>query len=535
MVGELACSRRAFIAGLAGQAVAVSNLDTTISLARTRGGIELAPPEDFSFVGLQKTAERLAASPYVSANLPASDILSKIDFDVYQSIRFRSAHTLFLDSSTQYPIQLFHLGKLAKRPVRISLIGGDGRAREILYSSDLFDVPPDHPALKLPPDIGFAGFRVMDMDLKRDWFSAIGASYFRSSGPFDQYGLSARAIAIDTAIQRPEEFPAFVHFWLMAPDVAPRPLVIYALLEGPSLTGAIRISMTREGDRDRREVINDVEARFYARKDIERVGVAPLSSMYWYGEAPHQQPSDWRPEIHDSDGLTVWTGNGERLWRPLLNPPRVMTNSFVDKDVKGFGLEQRDRSFAHYLDDGAFYDRRPSVWIEPLQSWGDGAVQLIEMPTGEETWDNIVTYWAPKESWKRGDRKSFSYRITWLDAVPYPQHLARVIGTWSGFGGPPGLSYKERDPTTHKFVIDFESSRFAGLTRDDVKLVVNASRGQVSGISSYPVVSQNHRWRGLFDLTADGKEPVDLRGYLRKKDTALSETWIYQHFPDAYF
>lgn len=535
MKGELACTRRAFIAGLAVQAVAGSNFDTTIASARPRGGIELAPPEDFSFVGLQKTAEHLAATPYVSANSPASDILSEIGFDAYQSIRFRSAHTLFLGSPAQYPIQLFHLGKLAKRPVRISLIGGDGRAREILYSGDLFDIPPGHPALKLPPDIGFAGFRIMDTDLKRDWFSAIGASYFRSSGPFDQYGLSARAIAIDTAIQRPEEFPAFVHFWLRAPDAAARPLVIYALVEGPSLTGAIRMSITRDSDRDRREVINDVEAHFYARKDIERVGVAPLSSMYWYGEAPHQQPSDWRPEIHDSDGLTVWTGNGERLWRPLLNPPRVMTNSFVDKDVKGFGLEQRDRSFAHYLDDGAFYDRRPSVWIEPLQGWGEGAVQLIEMPTGEETWDNIVAYWAPTERWNRGDRKSFSYRITWLDAVLFPQQLARVIGTWSGFGGPPGLSYKDRDPTTHKFVIDFESALFARLARGDVELVVNASRGQVSGIASYPVVSQNHRWRGLFDLTADGKEPIDLRAFLRRKDTALSETWIYQHFPDAYF
>jgi glucans biosynthesis protein len=213
-----------------------------------------------------------------------------------------------------------------------------------------------------------------------------------------------------------------------------------------------------------------------------------------------------------------------------------MTNSFMDNDVKGFGLAQRDRDFDHYLDDGAFYDRRPSVWIEPLAGWGRGAVQLIEMPTGEETWDNVVVYWTPQEKWEAGERKSYSYRLSWIESIPHPQLLARVIGTWSGFGGPPGLSYKDRNPNTRKYVIDFESTQFAGLGRHDgVDLVVNASRGTVSAVASYPVVSQSHRWRGLFDLTADGAEPVDLRAYLRRGNDALSETWIYQHFPDALF
>jgi glucans biosynthesis protein len=529
-------SRRAFVTGLAGAAM-TSAVHDTASSAEAHVGAELGSPEDFSFPGLREKARRLAAKPFVPASPPSPEIIAKIGFDEYQRICFRQDRTFFLGWSDQYPVQLFHLGRYAKEPVDISIVGSDGRAREIVYRSDLFDIPSGHPALDLPVGIGFAGFRIMGSDLKRDWFSALGASYFRSSGPFDQYGLSARAIAIDTAIEKPEEFPRFVHFWLLSPAASGQPLEIYALLDGPSLTGALRIAASRTtDDRGVHRVLNDIEAHFFVRADIERVGLAPLSSMYWYGEAPHKQPSDWRPEIHDSDGLAVWTGAGERLWRPLLNPPRLMTNFFVDKDVKGFGLVQRDRDFYHYLDDGAFYDRRPSVWIEPKEKWGEGSVQLIEMPTGEETWDNVVAYWAPKEPWKAGENKGCKYRLSWLDAIDYPQDLARVVGTWSGFGGPPGLSYKDRNPSTRKFVIDFESTQFAGLgRRDGVELVVNTSRGTIADAASYPVVSQQHRWRGMFDLTADGDDPVDLRAYLRRGDSALSETWIYQHFPDAYF
>ena len=529
-----AYTRRRFISGLSGAAI-LATAAKRASPAQLE--LEFAAAQEFSFLGVQEDAKRLAAKPFVPPVSPHPEILSRIDYDEYQRIRFRPERTLFVGPANEYPIQLFHLGKHAKDPVGISLVGPEGRAREIVYHSDLFDIPSGSLASKLPTGIGFAGFRIMEADLKRDWFSAVGATYFRSSGPFDQYGLSARAVAIDTALQKPEEFPHFVHFWISNPTAHDQPLQVYALLDGPSLTGAVRLEISRNRDhRGVHEVLNDVEVHFFVRNNIDRVGLAPLSSMYWYGEAPHKEPSDWRPEIHDSDGLAIYTGAGERLWRPLLNPPHIMTNSFLDKDIKGFGLAQRDRNFDHYLDDGAFYNRRPSVWIEPIGAWGEGSVQLIEMPTGEETWDNVVAYWAPQEKWEAGASKSYKYRLTWLAEIPQPSLLARVAGTWSGFGGPPGLSYKVRGPNSRKFVIDFVSQQFDGLGRNDgVELVVSASRGRVTGISSYPVVSQSHHWRGLFDLTADGAEPVDLRAYLRRGNDALSETWVYQHFPDAFF
>jgi glucans biosynthesis protein len=252
--------------------------------------------------------------------------------------------------------------------------------------------------------------------------------------------------------------------------------------------------------------------------------------MFWYGEANRKQATDWHPEIHDSDGLAILTGTSERIWRPLNNPPRVMTSVFVDRDVKGFGLLQRDREFGHYLDDGIFYERRPSVWVEPLDPWGEGAVQLVEIQTTDETFDNIVAYWAPKDDFKSGQRRTWRYRLSWLDEIPFPEGIARSIGTWTGLGGRPG---QERPADVRKFVIDFEGKAFEGLGRNDgVELIVDASHGIASGVYNHPVVDQKQRWRAIFDIKAIGAGPVDLRVFLRKDKQALTETWIYQYFPN---
>lgn len=497
------------------------------------GTSELGQPEAFSFETLQARAKTLAAKAYVKPLSPASQVLDAIDYDQYQKIKYRPDKSVKLDGVGAMPVQLFHLGKYAQEPVHIHVVEG-GKAREIVYSSALFDMPGDHPARKLSDGAGFAGFRIMAPDLKTDWFAAMGASYFRTSGPYNQYGLSARGLAVDTAMPRPEEFPRFSHYWLEEPKVdagAPQQIVIYALLDSPSVTGAYRMTTERLTDsRDVHRIVMNIDAQIYARKDVERLGVAPFSSMFWYGEASRKQSADWRPEIHDSDGLAILTGSGERIWRPIVNPPRVMTSAFLDKDVKGFGLLQRDRDFVHYLDDGVFYERRPSVWVEPRDGWGEGAVHLVEIPTEDETFDNVVAYWAPKEPLKAGSDRAWRYRLTWLDDIPYPDAVGRATGTWSGLGGRPG---HKRPDGVRKFVIDFQGKVFSGLGRNDgIELVVTASRGDVSNSYNHPVVDQSQRWRAFFDIQAAGTEPVDLRAFLRRGDKALTETWIYQYFPE---
>jgi glucans biosynthesis protein len=253
--------------------------------------------------------------------------------------------------------------------------------------------------------------------------------------------------------------------------------------------------------------------------------------MFWYGETSAKRGADWRPEIHDCDGLAILTGAGEHIWRPVNNPPRVMTNAFLDKDSKGFGLLQRDRDFVHYLDDGVFYERRPSVWVEPLDTWGEGSVQLLEIPTDDEIHDNIAAYWCPEAPFRAGETRRYRYRLTWLDDIDFPDSLGRATATFSGAGGRPG---HRRPPGVRKFVIDFQGKAFAGLGREDgVEIVVTPSRGNVTNAYTHPVADQRLRWRALFDLETSGSEPVDLRAYLRRGSRALTETWVFQYFPEA--
>lgn len=495
-------------------------------------GVDLGPAQAFSFDILAERAAKSAERPWEAAPLISPDILDQIDYDAYQAIRFRPEMSIMVDAKRTFPVQLFHLGKFSREPVHMHLVRND-QSREILYNANLFDTPAGHPARNLPTGVGFAGFRIMAPDLKTDWLAFLGASYFRTSGPFNQYGLSARGLAINTgSATEPEEFPRFTEFWLDTTATKGNVLVLYALLDSPSVTGAYRFTAERSVDKNNIARIDmEIEQRLFARKDITRLGVAPFSSMYWYGEPSKRQVVDWRPEIHDSDGLAIWTGSGERIWRPLNNPPRVMSNAFVDNNIRGFGLLQRDRDFVHYLDDSVFYERRASVWVEPLDPFGEGEVHLLEIPTDDEIHDNVATYWCPKEPFKAGANRRYRYRLRWLDDIPFPNNLARAIATWTGIGGRPG---HKRPDGVRKFVIDFQGAAFEGLGREDgVELVITPSRGVLSNAYSHPVVDQKERWRALFDLEATGPDPVDIRAFLRKDDRALTETWVFQYFPET--
>ena len=491
--------------------------------AAAADGPHLGPPQPFDPDALRRQAQALAAQPYVPPRAPDATLVQDIDFDAIQKIKFRPECALWENRPGSLPVRFFHLDKFNFLPIDVHAVA-KGKARRVLFSKDCFAYGDPALAARLPDDLGFSGFRVMNSRTSdTDWLAFQGASYFRSSGPRGQYGTSARGIAVDTGLPQPEEFPRFSQFWLMetgAPDI----VTIYALLEGASVTGAYRFD-ARKGDT---AIVMTVHVDLFARKDVARLGIAPLTSMYWYGENDRRHALDWRPEVHDCDGLALWTGKGERIWRPLIDPPSVLTNSYLDVDPKGFGLLQRDHDFNDYQDDGAFYNRRPSVWVEPVGKWGAGAVQLVEIPTDDEIHDNIVAYWLPDKPVKTGESISLDYRLYWQDDEPHPPNLARVVATRIGRGGVPG---QPPPPNEWKFVIDFEGGPIEQMApRYDIKPVVTVSRGKV--INPYVVkVVDTNRWRGFFDVAIDGKEPVDLRCYLKLGDQTLSETWLYEFFP----
>ncbi len=459
----------------------------------------------------------MAREPFRPRPTRAAQALAALDYDAVGQIHYRPAASLWPDRPGG-AVQLFHLSRYARDPVTIDVVE-NGWSRTVLYSEALFETG-DRRWASLPPDLGFAGFRVMNPGGQTDWIAYQGASYFRAALPFNQYGLSARGVAIDTATPRPEEFPAFTAFWL---DHAGDDLVVYARLDGPSLVGAYRMVHTRAGG----GLVQDIEAQLYVRRGVERLGLAPLTSMYWYGEADRARAVDWRPQVHDSDGLAIWTGAGERIWRPLANPPRVITNSFIDRDPRGFGLMQRDRRFEDYQDDGVFYDRRPSAWVEPIGSWGAGSVQLVEIPTTDETNDNVVAFWTPAATPRPGEALALRYRLHWCDEEPTPVGVAKVVATRTGRGGRPGQPPPEG---VRKFVVDFAGGRLGALRRDSgVAAVVSAGGAEPIDPIAYPVVGTD-RWRLAFDLRTAPGATVELRGFLRLGAESLSETWSYSIF-----
>jgi glucans biosynthesis protein len=495
-------------------------------------GLRLGPPRPFSFEALKEQAQTLARSPYEAQEPPAKAIIQSVDFDKVQKIRFRPEDALWRGVAGSDPIAFFHLNKYSADPVKIFALEADAAgqlaAREILYEPDYFDYSTSGLDPAPLAKLGFAGFRVLENQTTPiDWLAFQGASYFRSSGQDGQYGASARGVAINTALPTPEEFPRFSQFWLTEKGSV---VTIYALLEGPSVTGAYKFDCVKSTPQQGGSVVMNVHCDLFFRASVARLGIAPLTSMFWYGENDRPKGADWRPEIHDNDGLAIWNGKGERIWRPLIDPPTLQTNSFMDTNPKGFGLIQRDRNFENYQDDGAFYNRRPGIWVEPRGNWGKGAVQLVEIPTDDEIHDNIVAYWKPDATIKIGDVLSFDYRLYWQNTEPnYPKNIARAVATRIGRGGVPGQT--PWPANKRKFSIDWQGGTLDQLQqRYDLTPVINVSNGKAEGAYVVKVVDTD-RWRSLFDITVDGKGPIDLRCYLKLGERTLTETWIYQYFP----
>ena len=510
-------------AGLGGSGVLAG---ASAALANT--GLTLGAPAPFSFQILKDLARSRAAMPYEEPRRPSPDIVGKIDYEAWGKIQFNTERALYADGPGRFPVTFFHLGMFFQKSIQMNVVEG-AQARTIIYDTAYFNMPPDSIARQLPDGVGFAGFRFQEprdgkLDWRRnDWVAFLGASYFRAIGDLFQYGLSARGIALDTAMpDRAEEFPDFTRIYI-GPEEGDT-VTVHALLEGPSIVGAYKFLMTRN-----EAVVMEIEKSLFLRRNIARFGIAPLTSMYWFSETRKPMAVDWRPEVHDSDGLALWTGDGERVWRPLNNPARTTASSFQDTNPRGFGLMQRDRDFDNY-GDGVHYERRPSLWVEPLGDWGKGAVQLIEIPTDDEIHDNIVALWVPEGPAKAGSEWNLRYRLHWKAEEPEKIPLGRCLATRLGNGGQPG---QPRPRGVRKFLIEFKGGPLETIPFGvKPEPVLSASRGSFSYIFSEPVPNgvPGH-WRAQFDLTVEGAEPVEMRCYLRAGDQVLTETWLYQYHP----
>jgi glucans biosynthesis protein len=521
--------RRSFVQGSLAAALAGA-IPGIPPAGAAEGDLTFGKAMPMGFDLLKERAKALAGVPYAAPVVADPSVLQAIDYDAHGRIRYRTDRALFQDGN--FPVTFFHPGRFFQKPVRMHVLE-NGEAREILYDPALFSMPADSPARRLPRDTGFAGFRFQEsrtgaLDWQRnDWVAFLGASYFRAIGELYQYGLSARGVAVDTVVaDRPEEFPDFTHVYFERPGPHDDAVTVLTLLDGPSITGAFRFRMRRT-----RSVVMEVSASLNLRRDVARLGIAPLTSMYWFSETAKPLAADWRPEVHDSDGLSLWTGTGERAWRAINNPPRTVASAFADERPRGFGLMQRDRLFDHYQD-GVHYQRRPSLWVEPMGDWGKGAVQLVENRTDDEIHDNVVAMWVPAEPARAGASYAYDYRLHWVADEPFPSAYAEVVATRMGNGGEAG---KPRPKGVRKFAVEFLGEALTRLRSGSLpEPVVTVSRGEIRDARAIAVPDDvPGHWRVEFDVAVEGADPVELRLFLRNGAETLTETWLYQYHPEA--
>jgi len=497
------------------------------------GALPWRAAQAFNFDSVVERAQALAAAPYhkPDANLP--EALRNLKYDQYRDIRFRPDKAWWHNSTSAFELQFFHQGLYFTEPVKINEINLEG-VQEIRFDPAAFD----YGANKLDPDklrgLGFAGFRVHypvnKPAYKDEIITFLGASYFRALGKDQLYGASARALAIDTGLTSGEEFPRFVEYWIERPAAGAKELKIYALLDSPRVSGAYRF-VIRPGD----DTEVEVRARLYLRENVTLLGLAPMTSMFYFGENQRSPRPDFRPEVHDSDGLSIASGTGEWIWRPLVNPKRLLVTSFTLTNPRGFGLMQRDRHFYDYEDLEARYDLRPSIWIEPKGGWGGGQVVLVQIPTPDETNDNIVALWQPDPAPKPREPYEFEYRMLWQKANERRPPSSWVVQTRRGPGhvNTEPESGPARDKPAVYLTTEFEGPSLKNVDDSALEADVWAdANGQIleSRVERNTV---NGRVRLVVRVRrTDDQKAVELRAFLRSGNEALSETWSYILPPD---
>ena len=547
----------------------------------------ITPPESPLHEEVDALAQRRAEGRYAPPRQTLPRTLNQLTYDQYRAIPFRPEEALWRGEAL-FEIGLFHPGYLYRDPVTIHLVEGD-RIRTLDFETRRFRYEGEAAPLRdgPPSNVGHAGFRVhypLNGPASRDEVVVfLGDSYFRLLGPGHVHGLSSRGVAVDTGLPSGEEFPAFREFWLVRPEPMARSLTFFALLDSPSLTGAFRFDLHPGGDGGASEAIRpsartggplepsfetdargsdegrsnvagdgntgepirldrwvasegtvlEVDARFYARKDVAKLGVAPLTSMFLFDGNTAARFDDFRPRVHDSHGLLALTGAGEWIWRPLSNGPGLRrVSSLRDRSPKGFGLVQRERDFGSYLDLEARYDRRPSEWVDVVEGhWGSGGVDLVEIPSESEFNDNVVAFWAGDAPFRAGEVRHYRYRLVTFDRRLPLQTLAQVERTRIGWDALPG----EVDPpprNRRRFVVDFVGGvpPFEGDGAVP-EAVLTISAGKIPETRVQPLPDDDG-WRVTFTLEPDEAAPADLRLYLERAGQLLSETWTYVWYPE---
>ena len=496
--------------------------------------------DPFTFVEVVAKAKEMATRPFVDPEGSVPDFLLRLDYDQWRDIRFKEDKTLWREERLAFEVQFFHPGFIYNRTVGINIFGREG-VTTVPFSPDFFDYGANLITEKIPVDFGFAGFRLLhslnnNSDHLDEIAAFLGASYFRAVARNQVYGLSARGLALDTGLESGEEFPYFKEFWIQEPGEEAREILIYALLDSKRITGAYRFSI-RPGEKT--DML--IEGKLFRREEIKKIGIAPLTSMFFYGEYTNKRPvDDFRPEIHDSDGLLV-KSPAEVIWRPIVNPQHLFINSFQLSDLAGFGVFQRDTDFDHYQDQEARYDLRPSTTVVPVGNWGPGHVELVQIPTENESNDNIVAYWVADRLPTMEEPITFSYVLSWCVPAGDSNGLGQVVATRSA---------SAKADNFRQIILDFRGGKLDQLPAElpseaPIEAAISVSNGGQIVDHQLFRIKPTGCWRLVFRVRRNGdssladslalpilnRQPVEVRAYLTQGEVKLTETWSYAIWP----
>jgi glucans biosynthesis protein len=476
-----------------------------------------AQPLPFEASVVRDMARRLAQQPYKPPDATLPDELKNLDYQAYRSIRFDPRQALWHDQKLRFTAEFFPRGFLYKNRVDIFEVV-NGQATPFPYRPGLFTFDKVKPPAE---DIGFAGFRLHyplnRADYDDEVCAFLGASYFRAVAKGQAYGMSARGLAIKTADPGGEEFPLFKTFWLERPASGSDSIVVHALLDSQSAAGAFRFTI-RPGT----ETVFDTESALYPRVDIATSGLAPLTSMFLFDSNDRPGFDDYRNAVHDSSGLALHSGGDEHVWRPLANPRDLQISAFTDTSPRGFGLLQRERQFSDYEDAEAGYQKRPSLWVEPIGDWGNGVVELVEIPTRQEVNDNIVAFWRPHDPLRANGEYLRNYRLHWCSTEADNPPLGKVVATRCG------LSWNGKN---RQFVIDFVGEGLKQWKADTAPVLESGcSKGQlVNAVAA--ALPDIGGWRVSLELDTQDNKLVEMHARLLGDGKPLTETWIYRWTP----
>ena len=501
--------RREFLTALAALAVA-----PRMAWAE-EPGLQVGDAVPFEASQVTDLAREMAGKAYQPRPL-IPEAWHNLTYDQYRKIWFDSRNALWEGSDTPQRVDVFPPGLYFPQAIKTYVVE-DGTARPLQFDMGVFDSTDKFPDVPIDDTLGYSGLRLRaelrQPSIFEEYAVFQGASYFRGIGTGDIYGLSARGLALKTGDPMGEEFPDFTAFWLETPAPGAGTIVLHALLDSPSCTGAYRFEITHG-----QPLVMQVAAEIFARSDMTHVGIAPLTSMFLFDDMDRQRFDDFRPAVHDNDGLLIHNGAGEVIWRPLANPVTLQISAFGDMDPRGFGLMQRARDFDDFNDLEALYHRRPGLWVTPGEGWGRGSVHLVEIPADLEIYDNIVAYWRPSGTIKAGTSHRMTYTLEWgQDPAPHDGMPLRVLNTAAG-GRPEGGRI---------FTIDFENGPNVPDDLSRVDRLVRSSAGEVTE----GIIQRNPDTGGprlAFTFMAGDADWAEFRAQLRLDGAPLSEVWLYR-------